>query len=154
MNDTTGMDIEQIKAYLPHRYPFLLIDRVVECEPPNRIVALKNVSVNEQFFTGHFPHYHVMPGVLIIEAMAQAAAVLSFKTLDVRPDPDSVYYFAGIDSARFKRPVVPGDQVVIEIIAGRSLRGIGKYKGVARVDGQLAAEAELMCAYRKVGAKP
>lgn len=150
MNESTAMNIEQIKEYLPHRYPFLLIDRVIECEPPNRIVALKNVSVNEQFFTGHFPHYHVMPGVLIIEAMAQAAAVLSFRTLDVRPDHESVYYFAGIDSARFKRPVVPGDQLVIEITAGRSLRGIGKYKGVARVDGQLAAEAELMCAYRKV----
>ena len=152
MNDTTGMNIEQIKQYLPHRYPFLLIDKVLECEPANRIVAVKNVSVNEQFFTGHFPHYHVMPGVLIIEAMAQAAAVLSFRTLNVTPDPDSVYYFAGIDSARFKRPVVPGDQMIIEITAGRVLRGIGKYTGIARVDGQLVAEAELMCAYRKVSA--
>lgn len=144
------MNIEQIKEYLPHRYPFLLLDRVLECEPPTRILALKNVSVNEEFFTGHFPHYHVMPGVLVVEAMAQAAAILSFKTLDVRPDDKSVYLFAGIDSARFKRPVVPGDQLLIEVTAGRSIRGIGRFSGVARVDGRVAAEAELLCAYRQV----
>lgn len=144
------MNIEQIKEYLPHRYPFLLIDRVLECQPPTRIVAIKNVSINEEFFTGHFPHYHVMPGVLVVEGMAQAAAILSFKTLDVRPDKKSVYYFAGIDSARFKRPVVPGDQIRYEITAGRSIRGIAKFSGVARVDDLVVAEAELLCAYRQV----
>lgn len=144
------MNIEQIKEYLPHRYPLLLIDRVLECQPPTRIVAIKNVSINEEFFTGHFPHYHVMPGVLVVEGMAQAAAILSFKTLDVRPDKKSVYYFAGIDSARFKRPVVPGDQIRYEITAGRSIRGIAKFSGVARVDDLVVAEAELLCAYRQV----
>ncbi len=144
------MNIEQIKEYLPHRYPFLLIDRVLECQPPTRIVAIKNVSINEEFFTGHFPHYHVMPGVLVVEGMAQAAAILSFKTLDVRPDKKSVYYFAGIDTARFKRPVVPGDQIRYEITAGRSIRGIAKFSGVARVGDLVVAEAELLCAYRQV----
>lgn len=144
------MDIAQIKEYLPHRYPFLMIDRVLECEPPSRILALKNVSVNEEFFTGHFPHYQVMPGVLVVEGMAQAAAILTFKTLDVRPDNKSIYYFAGIDSARFKRPVVPGDQIQYEIAAGRSVRGVAKFSGVARVDGKIVAEAELLCAYRPV----
>lgn len=150
MNESTAMNIEQIKEYLPHRYPFLLIDRVLECQPPTRIVAIKNVSINEEFFTGHFPHYHVMPGVLVVEGMAQAAAILSFKTLDVRPDKKSVYYFAGIDSARFKRPVVPGDQIRYEVTAGRSIRGIAKFSGVARVDDLAVAEAELLCAYRQV----
>ncbi len=144
------MDIAQIKEYLPHRYPFLMIDRVLECEPPSRILALKNVSVNEEFFTGHFPHYQVMPGVLVVEGMAQAAAILTFKTLDVRPDNKSIYYFAGIDSARFKRPVVPGDQIQYEIAAGRSVRGVAKFSGVARVNGLIVAEAELLCAYRPV----
>jgi 3-hydroxyacyl-[acyl-carrier-protein] dehydratase len=150
LNESTAMNIEQIKEYLPHRYPFLLIDRVLECQPPARIVAIKNVSINEEFFTGHFPHYHVMPGVLVVEGMAQAAAILSFKTLDVRPDKKSVYYFAGIDSARFKRPVVPGDQIRYEVTAGRSIRGIAKFSGVARVDDLVVAEAELLCAYRQV----
>lgn len=150
MNESTAMNIEQIKEYLPHRYPFLLIDRVLECQPPTRIVAIKNVSMNEEFFTGHFPHYHVMPGVLVVEGMAQAAAILSFKTLDVRPDKKSVYYFAGIDSARFKRPVVPGDQIRYEVTAGRSIRGIAKFSGVARVDDLVVAQAELLCAYRQV----
>jgi 3-hydroxyacyl-[acyl-carrier-protein] dehydratase len=150
LNESTAMTIEQIKEYLPHRYPFLLIDRVLECQPPTRIVAIKNVSINEEFFTGHFPHYHVMPGVLVVEGMAQAAAILSFKTLDVRPDKKSVYYFAGIDSARFKRPVVPGDQIRYEITAGRSIRGIAKFSGIARVDDLVVAEAELLCAYRQV----
>ena len=144
------MNIEQIKEYLPHRYPFLLIDRVLECQPPTRIVAIKNVSMNEEFFTGHFPHYHVMPGVLVVEGMAQAAAILSFKTLDVRPDKKPVYYFAGIDTARFKRPVVPGDQIRYEITAGRSIRGIAKFSGVARGGDLVVAGAELLCAYRQV----
>src|SRR5438309_2733883 len=102
------MDIREILEYLPHRYPMLLLDRVLECEPGKRLLALKNISMNEPFFAGHFPHYPVMPGVMIIEALAQAAAVLSFRTMNTRPDDKSVYYFAGIDEARFKRPVVPG----------------------------------------------
>lgn len=147
----TSMDIQQILEHLPHRYPFLLIDRVLDVEPGKRIVALKNVSVNEHFFAGHFPHYPVMPGVLVIEAMAQAAAILSFKTRGHKPDAKSLYYFAGIDCARFKRPVVPGDQLMMEITAGRELRGIGKFCGTARVGDQMVAEAELLCAYRDLG---
>ena len=144
------MNIAQIKEYLPHRYPFLLIDRVLECQPPTRIVAIKNVSMNEEFFTGHFPHYHVMPGVLVVEGMAQAAAILSFKTLDVRPDKKSVYYFAGIDTARFKRPVVPGDQLRLEVEIVRVARSLWKYAGRALVDGQVAAQADLMCTLRDI----
>jgi 3-hydroxyacyl-[acyl-carrier-protein] dehydratase len=144
------MNIKQIMEYLPHRYPFLLVDRIVECEPGKRIVALKNVTMNEPFFTGHFPHYAVMPGVLVIEAMAQAAAILSFKSMGIEPDDKSVYYFAGIDTARFKRPVHPGDQLLLEVSAGRVMRGVGRFTGVARVDGQLAAEADMLCVYRPI----
>jgi 3-hydroxyacyl-[acyl-carrier-protein] dehydratase len=144
------MNIKQIMEYLPHRYPFLLVDRIVECEPGKRIVALKNVTMNEPFFTGHFPHYAVMPGVLVIEAMAQAAAILSFKSMGIEPDDKSVYYFAGIDKARFKRPVHPGDQLLLEVSAGRVVRGVGRFTGVARVDGQLAAEADMLCVYRPI----
>jgi 3-hydroxyacyl-[acyl-carrier-protein] dehydratase len=144
------MDIHEIRRYLPHRYPLLLVDRVLELEAGKRITAIKNVTMNEQFFTGHFPHYPVMPGVLIIEAMAQTAALLSFVSMGHVPDEDSVYYFAGIDNARFKRPVGPGDQLRIEMAMIREARGIGKYSGRALVDGQLAAEAELLCAYRKI----
>jgi 3-hydroxyacyl-[acyl-carrier-protein] dehydratase len=144
------MTIEEIKEYLPHRYPFLLIDRVVEFESDKRIVAIKNVTANEPFFQGHFPHYAVMPGVLIVEAMAQAAAVLSLKSLGVKNDGKWVYYFVGIDGARFKRPVVPGDTLTIEVTPGRQARGIGKYNAVARVDGALASEAELICALREL----
>lgn len=144
------MNIKQIMEYLPHRYPFLLVDRIVECEPGKRIVALKNVTMNEPFFTGHFPHYAVMPGVLVIEAMAQAAAILSFKSMGIEPDDKSVYYFAGIDKARFKRPVHPGDQLLLEVSAGRVMRGVGRFTGVARVDGQLAAEADMLCVYRQI----
>src|SRR5712691_8218955 len=116
------MDIREILEYLPHRYPMLLVDRVLECEPGKRLLALKNVTINEPFFTGHFPHYPVMPGVMIIEALAQAAAVLSFRTMNTKPDDKSVYYFAGIDEARFKRPVVPGDQLLLEVTVERSAR--------------------------------
>jgi 3-hydroxyacyl-[acyl-carrier-protein] dehydratase len=144
----TSMDIHQILQYLPHRYPFLLIDRVLELVPGERIKALKNVSMNEPFFPGHYPHHPVMPGVLIVETMAQAAAILSFETMGRRPDDKSVYYFAGIDGARFKRPVSPGDQLVLEVSITTSKRGIWKYAAVARVDGQLAAEAELLCTLR------
>ena len=145
------MNIEQIKEYLPHRYPFLLIDRVVSFEKDQRIVAIKNVTVNEPFFPGHFPHLHVMPGVLIVEAMAQAAAVLSLRSLGHKNDGKWVYYFVGIDGARFKRPVTPGDQLRIEVEQGPSKRGMAKFTAVAKVDDQVAAEAELLCALRKIG---
>ncbi len=142
------MDIHEILQYLPHRYPMLLVDRVLEVEPGKRILAIKNVSINEPFFNGHFPHHPVMPGVLIVEALAQAAAILSFKTLDTKPDDKSVYYFVGIDEARFKRPVSPGDQLVLEVSIERNVRGIWKFAGEARVGDALAAEAKLMCTVR------
>ena len=147
-SDMGVMEIKEIMKYLPHRYPFLLIDRVRELIPGERITALKNVTINEEFFTGHFPHSPVMPGVLIIEAMAQAAAILSFKTMVVVPDENSVLYFAGIDNTRFKRPVVPGDQLIFDVSILRTMRGIWKYKAVAKVDGDVAAEAEIMCAIK------
>ena len=142
------MDINEILQYLPHRYPFLLVDRVLELEEGKRILALKNVTMNEPFFPGHFPHHPVMPGVLIVEAMAQAAALLSFKTMGIKPDENSVVYFAGIDNVRFKRPVVPGDQLMFDVEITHGKRNIYKYKGVARVNGEVAAEAELMCALK------
>jgi len=145
------MDIHEILRHLPHRYPIILVDRVLELEAGKKIVAIKNVTINEPVFMGHFPHYPVMPGVLIIEAMAQAAAILSFITFDKKSDPDSLYYFAGIDGARFKRPVEPGDQVRLEVELLREMRGVAKFSGRALVDGQVAAEADLMCAYRKIG---
>jgi 3-hydroxyacyl-[acyl-carrier-protein] dehydratase len=144
------MDIHDILRHLPHRYPIILVDRVLEIEPPKRIVALKNVSINEPVFMGHFPHYPVMPGVLIIEALAQAAAILSFAALGKQADRSSVYYFAGIDNARFKRPVGPGDQLRLEAELMREMRGIGKFAARATVDGNLVAEAELLCAYRQI----
>ena len=147
---TTNVDINEILKYLPHRYPFLLIDRVIELELDKRIVALKNVTYNEPHFTGHFPHLPVMPGVLVLEAMAQAAGVLSFATMGRRSDDNSVFYFAGIDNARFKRPVGPGDQLMLEVDILRKSRMLWKFKGTATVDGQVVAEAELMCALREV----
>ena len=146
----TQMDIHAILEHLPHRYPFLLVDRVLSVEPGKDIVALKNVTINEPFFPGHYPHHPVMPGVLIIEAMAQVAALLSFKSMDSKPDDKSVYYFAGIDGARFKRPVTPGDQLIIKVALMRSMRGVFKFNARAEVDGQLAAEAELMCTVKSV----
>ncbi|MCB1960057.1 MAG: 3-hydroxyacyl-ACP dehydratase FabZ [Rhodocyclaceae bacterium] len=142
------LDITEILKYLPHRYPFLLIDRVVQLEEHKRVVALKNVTMNEPFFPGHFPHHPVMPGVLIVEAMAQAAAVLSFKSMGMMPDENQVVYFAGIDKVRFKRPVMPGDQLLMTVEITNNKRNIFKYSAVARVDGQVAAEAELMCALK------
>jgi beta-hydroxyacyl-ACP dehydratase FabZ len=129
------MTIEEIKEYLPHRYPFLLIDRIVSYEKDQRITAIKNVTANEPFFPGHFPHYHVMPGVLIVEAMAQAAAVLSLRSLGCKNDGKWVYYFVGIDGARFKKPVLPGDTLVLEVQQGRVARGMGKYTGVGKGEG-------------------
>lgn len=142
------MDIHEILEHLPHRYPFLLVDRVLEIVPGTSIHAYKNVTINEPFFVGHFPHHPVMPGVLIMEALAQAAGILSFKTMEEKPSPDTVFYFAGIDEARFKRPVMPGDQLHLHVEIERQMRGIWKYKAEARVDGQLAASAKLMCAKR------
>jgi 3-hydroxyacyl-[acyl-carrier-protein] dehydratase len=147
------MTIDEIKQYLPHRYPFLLLDRVISFEKDTRITAIKNVTVNEPFFPGHFPHYHVMPGVLIVEAMAQAAAVLSLRSLGKKNDSRWVYYFVGIDGARFKRPVVPGDQLLIEVEQGRVARGMGKYTAVAKVGDVVVAEAELLCALREAPEK-
>ena len=140
------MDIHQVLAHLPQRFPLLMIDRVLECEPGKRILALKNVSANEPYFPGHFPHRPVMPGVLILEAMAQAAGVLTFRSRGVKPDENSVYYYVGIDHARFKKPVVPGDQLEIEVHIERELRGIAKFNCWARVGGQTVAEATILCA--------
>ena len=144
------MDIHEILKQLPHRYPILLVDRVLEIEKGKRIKALKNVSINEPHFVGHFPYRPVMPGVLMLEALAQAAALLSFDAQGVSPDNKTVYYFAGIDSARFKRPVEPGDQLILDVELLRSKSGIFKFKGLASVNGEVAAEAELMCTMRTV----
>jgi len=144
------MDIHKILEHLPHRYPFLLVDRVLELEVGKFIHAYKNVTINEPFFTGHFPHHPVMPGVLIMEALAQAAGILSFKTMGEMPDANSVFYFVGIDEARFKKPVMPGDQLHLHIEIERQMRGIWKYKAEAKVDGQIAAQAKLMCAKRDI----
>lgn len=146
------MDIQYILRKLPHRYPFLLVDRVLEIEKGVRIKALKNVTYNEPFFPGHFPVRPVMPGVLMLEALAQAAAVLSFDALDSEPGDDMVVYFAGIDNARFKRPVGPGDQLILEAAIDRQKSGIYRYKCRASVDGFTAAEADLMCTMRKTSA--
>jgi 3-hydroxyacyl-[acyl-carrier-protein] dehydratase len=144
------MDIHQILKQLPHRYPILLVDRVLELEKGKRIKALKNVSINEPFFNGHFPHRPVMPGVLMLEALAQAAALLAFDTLGVTPDDKTVYYFAGIDGARFKRPVEPGDQLMLHVELARMKSGIFKFKARATVAEELAVEAELICTMRSI----
>lgn len=144
------LDIHEILKHLPHRYPFVLIDRIIDLKLNEEITAIKNVTINEPFFPGHFPYHPVMPGVLIVEAMAQAAAVLSFKTMSVLPSEDSVYYFAGIDNVRFKKPVSPGDQLILNVKIDRVLKGIWKYKGQAKVDGQIVAEAEMMCILKNI----
>jgi 3-hydroxyacyl-[acyl-carrier-protein] dehydratase len=147
------MDIREILETLPHRYPFLLVDKVVEVVPGERIVAQKNVTINEEFFNGHFPHFPVMPGVLIVEALAQAAGILSFKTMGSKSDANSLYFFVGIDNCRFKRPVVPGDVLMLHVSIERQSRLLWKYKAQALVDGQVAAEADLMCALRDLPQK-
>ena len=151
MTAPSVMDIHHILKKLPHRYPFLLVDRVIEIEKGQRIKALKNVTMNEPFFQGHFPARPVMPGVLMLEALAQTAALLSFDALDQEPGDDTVVYFVGIDGARFKRPVEPGDQLILEATIDRVKGGIYKYKTRAGVGGETAVEAELMCTMRKVG---
>jgi 3-hydroxyacyl-[acyl-carrier-protein] dehydratase len=144
------LDIHKILKLLPHRYPILLVDRVVEFEQNQRIKALKNVTINEPFFNGHFPNRPVMPGVLMLEALAQAAALLSFHSAGQEIDENTVVYFVGIDGARFKRVVEPGDQLVLEAEIERAKGGIYKYKARASVDGETAVEAQLMCTMRKV----
>jgi 3-hydroxyacyl-[acyl-carrier-protein] dehydratase len=144
------MDIHQILKKLPHRYPILLVDRVLEVEKGVSIKAIKNVSINEPFFNGHFPHRPVMPGVLMLEALAQTAALLAFETLGVTPDENTVYYFACIDGARFKRPVEPGDQLTLKVKLDRMKAGIFKFKAEAWVGEELAVEADLMCTMRSI----
>jgi len=145
------MDIHEILKRLPHRYPILMVDRVIELEHKKRIRALKNVTINEPYFVGHFPHRPVMPGVMMLEALAQAAALLAYDAADAKPDDKSVYYFAGIDAARFKRPVEPGDQIILDVTLERMKAGIFKFQARASVAGDVAVEADLMCAVRTVG---
>jgi 3-hydroxyacyl-[acyl-carrier-protein] dehydratase len=144
------MDINKILDYLPHRYPMLLVDRVLSCEPGKRLTAIKNVTINEPFFQGHFPHHPVMPGVLIIEAMAQACAILTFHSESHRADERLVYYFVGIDHARFKKPVMPGDQLRLDVVLERQVRGIWKYTAQALVADAVVAVAEMMCTVRSL----
>jgi len=146
MSEGFPMDIQAVLAQLPHRYPFLLVDRVLECVPGKRIHALKNVTVNEPFFPGHFPGRPTMPGVMILEALAQAAGILAFKTAGVVPDEKSRFYFVGIDGARFRKPVVPGDQLALKATFDRAMRGIWKFTTVAEVDGAEVASATMMVA--------
>ena len=145
-----SLDINQIKQYLPHRYPLLLVDRVLDWESGKNITAIKNVTINEEFFVGHFPHKPVMPGVLTIEALAQTAALLAFLTTDQKPDDNALVYFVGIDGARFKRPVEPGDQLKMQVEILRHARGIWKFQAKATVDDQLVVEAGLMCTMRSI----
>ena len=145
----TSMEIREILNYLPHRFPFLLIDRVVSCEPGKNIVAIKNVTINEPYFQGHFPGNPVMPGVMIMEALAQAAAILSFLSLNRDSTQNLLYYFVGIDKARFKKVVVPGDQLTLDVTMTRKVRGIAKFETVAKVGEDVVAEAELLCTIKE-----
>lgn len=146
MSEGFAMNIQEVMEQLPHRYPFLLVDRVIECVPGKRIHAIKNVTVNEPFFPGHFPHRPVMPGVMILEALAQAAGILAFKTAGIVPDENSRFYFVGIDGARFRRPVEPGDQLALKATLERTMRGIWKFATVAEVGGSEVASATMMVA--------
>ena len=146
MSEAISMDINAVLKQLPHRYPFLLVDRVIACVPGKSIEAIKNVTINEPFFQGHFPHRPIMPGVIILEAMAQAAGILAFKTAGVVPDDGSRFYFVGIDGARFRRPVEPGDQLVLKATLERALRGIWKFSTLAEVDGKEVCSATMMVA--------
>ena len=147
---STTLDIHQILKKLPHRYPFLMVDRVISLEKGQRIRAIKNVTANEEYFNGHFPRRPVMPGVLMLEALAQAAAILAFETLGKEPDENTVYYFAGIENARFKRPVEPGDQLILEATLGRMKAGIFKFQARGLVGEEVAVEADLTCAMRSI----
>lgn len=145
-----SMDIYAIMEHLPHRYPFLLVDRVVDYKAGEYLTAIKNVSVNEPFFPGHFPHRPVFPGVLMLEALAQATGILSFKTTQDLPSEDSLYYFVGIDNARFKKPVEPGDQILMKVTLLKRKRNLWKFEAKATVDGKLVCAAELMCAKSEI----
>ena len=149
-NEISMMDIHQVMQHLPHRYPFLLIDRVLDYKLGESLHAIKNITVNEPCFTGHFPHRPVMPGVLILEALAQATGILAFKTMGELPDDGSIYYFVGIDNARFKKPVEPGDQVHLKVVVERRKRDMWKFSAEATVDEQVVCSADLMCAKKSV----
>ena len=150
-NELDTLDIYEILQHLPHRYPFLLIDRVLDCRVGESLVGIKNVTYNEPYFQGHFPHRPVMPGVLILEALAQATGILAFRTNGTRPDKGSLYYFVGVDKARFKQPVEPGDQLILRVdVLKANKRGVWKFNGEAKVDGKIVASAEIMCAERTV----
>ncbi|UDG80663.1 3-hydroxyacyl-[acyl-carrier-protein] dehydratase FabZ [Candidatus Hartigia pinicola] len=148
MSDNHTLNIEEILELLPHRSPFLLVDRVLDFTEGKSLRAVKNISFNELFFQGHFPGKPVFPGVLILEAMAQATGILAFKSAG-KLEPDELYYFAAIDNARFKRPVLPGDQMILEVEFIKERRGVARFKGIAKVDGEVACEAEMMCARRR-----
>ncbi|NOZ53474.1 MAG: 3-hydroxyacyl-ACP dehydratase FabZ [Gammaproteobacteria bacterium] len=147
-NSQETLDIYEVLKYLPHRYPFLLIDRVIECKVGESLTGIKNVSYNEPYFQGHFPDRPVMPGVLILEALAQATGILAFRTSNKRPEEGLLYYLVGIDDARFKHPVEPGDQLMLKVKVIKSKRGVWKFNGEASVDGNMVANAMLMCAER------
>lgn len=151
MKQPNQLDVHEIMQRIPHRFPFLLVDKVIECTPGQSITAVKNVSANEPYFPGHFPNHMIMPGVLIIEAMAQAAGLLAIATVDASPTLDTIYYFVGIDKARFKRPVVPGDQLIIKAAITSMRPSLQKFDARAEVDGQLVAKGELLTAPNKVG---
>ena len=144
----SGMDISEIMQYIPHRYPFLLVDRVISIKPGKNIVAIKNVTINEPFFVGHFPNQPIMPGVMILEALAQTSAILSFKSDNFKVNDNSVYYLVGIDNARFKKPVVVGDQLMLHATLMRHIKGFWKFTAQAKVGDDVVAEAELICAVR------
>ena len=147
---STELDISEILQHLPHRYPFLLVDRVLSCEPGKRLKAIKNVTINEHFFQGHFPGRPVMPGVLLLEALAQATGILGVRTMEKKPAEDEMYFFVGIDNARFKQPVRPGDQILLDVEFIKERRKIWKFYGQASVDGQLVTTADLLCTHRSI----
>ncbi len=150
VQEMSGLDIHDIMKHLPHRYPFLLIDKVIDYRVNDYLKGIKNVTVNEPCFTGHFPHRPVMPGVLILEALAQATGILAFKTLEELPDEHSLYYFVGVDKARFKKPVEPGDQIHLDVQLIRRMQDVWKFDATASVDGSVVCSAELMCAKKRV----
>jgi 3-hydroxyacyl-[acyl-carrier-protein] dehydratase len=150
MAEQVKLNIKDILDTLPHRYPFILVDKVLELIPNRKIRAVKNVTINEEFFIGHFPHYPVMPGVLIIEALAQAAGILSFKSMNESANEESLYFFVGIDNCRFKRPVGPGDVLALNVQIEKVKGGVWKYQATAEVEQKVCAQAQLMCALRKI----
>ena len=150
MVEQVKLNIKEILDTLPHRYPFILVDKVLELMPNEKIRAVKNVTINEEFFIGHFPYYPVMPGVLIIEALAQAAGILSFKSMNESANEESLYFFVGIDNCRFKRPVGPGDILALNVQIEKVKGGVWKYQATAEVEQKVCAQAQLMCALRKI----